>query len=53
MELDKDMDHSNDIEVMVLDDWRVGHALRNTLREIVHRIKVVGLRSTVHKKCRQ
>ena len=43
MQLDKDMDHNNKIEVMLLDVWSVGHVVRNTLREIVHKIRVVGL----------
>jgi len=42
MKLEKDMSHSSSIEVLVLVSWSVQHVARNTLREIVHRIKVVG-----------
>ena len=40
MHIRKDMDHNNNIEVMVLDGWCAGHVLMNTLREI---IQVLGL----------
>jgi len=50
MQLGRDMGHNNNIEVMVLDSWSVGHAMRNTLGEIVRKIKVVGLILIVHKK---
>ena len=49
-QLDRDMGYSNSIEVRVLVGWSVGHAIRSILREIVHKIKVVGLRYTVHKR---
>ena len=52
IQLDRVMDHSNGIEVMVLDGWSVGHAVRNTLGEIVRRTRVVGLRHIVQKRCR-
>ncbi len=52
MQLDRDMDQRRNIEVMVLDGWSVGHAVRNTLREIFHRIRVVGLIYIVHRRCR-
>jgi len=44
IQLDKDMDHSNKREVMVLVSWSVGNVEKSTLREIFHRIRVVGLR---------
>ena len=53
MKLDRDMDHNNNIEVMVVDGWSVGHAVRNDLREIFNRIRVVGLRFIVHRMHRQ
>ena len=52
MQLDMDMDHNSNIEVMVLESWSVGHAVRNTLREIVDIIMVVGLIYIVHKRRR-
>jgi len=36
--------------VMVLDGWSVRDAVRNTLREIAQRIKVVGLTYIVHRR---
>jgi len=48
MHLDRDMGHINNIEVMVLVGWSFGHVVRSTLREILHIIKVVGLRYIVH-----
>ena len=52
MHLDRDMDHSSSIEVRVLVNWSVGHAVRSTIREIVHRIRVIGLRYIMHKRHR-
>ena len=54
MQLDKDMGHisRNNIEVRVLVSWSVGHVARNTLREIVNKIRVVSLRYTVHRRHR-
>ena len=52
MQLDRDMDHSSSLEVMALDGYSVGHVVRNTLREIIHKIRVVGLISTLHRKHR-
>jgi len=43
------MAHINKIKVMVQDDCSVGCVVRNILREIIHRVTVVGLRSIVHK----
>lgn len=50
MELDRDMSSSSSIKVLVLVGWSVGHVVRNTLREIVHRIRVIGLRYTMKKR---
>ena len=50
MHLDKDMDHVSSIELKVLDSWSVEHVVRNTLRDIVHRIRVVGLIYIVHRR---
>lgn len=50
MQQDKDMDHNSSIEVMILDSWSVGHVTRNTLGDIFHRISMVGLRYTVHRR---
>lgn len=51
MQLDRDMGHnSSSIEVRVLVGWTVGHAERSTLREIFHRIRVVGLRYIVRRR---
>ena len=52
MQLDRDMNRNNNIEVLVLVSWSVVHVARNTIREIVHRTKVVGLRYTVHERHR-
>lgn len=54
MQLDRDMgdNSNNNIEVRALVGWSVGHAVRSTLGEIVHIIKVVGLRYTLHMRCR-
>jgi len=52
MQLYMDMDHNKNIKVMVLDGWNVGQAVRNTLREISHRIRVVGLIYIVHRRCK-
>lgn len=49
MQLNRDMGHINNrsIEVRALEGWSVGHVVRNTLRDIFHKIKVVGLRYIV------
>ena len=49
-----DMGHirNNSIEVRALVGWSVGNVARNTLREIVNRIKVVDLRYTMHRRHR-
>ena len=54
MQLDKDMGHisRNNIEVRTLVGWSVGHAERNTLRETIHKIRVVGLRYIVRRRLR-
>ena len=44
------MGRSCTIKVLVLVDWSVGHVVRSTLRDIFHRIRVVGLRYIVHKR---
>lgn len=53
VQLDRDMGHNssnNNIEVRALGGWSVGHVVRNTLGEIVHNIRMEGLRYTVHKR---
>ena len=51
MKLDSDMGHNNNnIEVRALLGWSVGHVVESTLGEIVHKIMVVGLRYTVHRR---
>ena len=50
MQLDRDMGHNRSIEVKALVAWSVGHVVRSILRDIVCRIKVVGLRYTVHRR---
>jgi len=52
MHLDKDMSHNNSIELFALVGWSVGHVERNKLRDILHKIRVVGLRYTVHRRCK-
>lgn len=49
MRLDRDMGHNININVRVYIGLSVGHAVRSILREIFHRIRVVGLRYIVHK----
>lgn len=53
MQLDKDMSHNSSIEVFSLVGWSVGHVERNKLRYIFDKVSVVGLRYTVHRRCRQ
>lgn len=55
MQLERDMGHNledNRIEVMVKDNCSVGYVARIISRRISHRIRVLGLRSIVHKKCK-
>ena len=52
MQLDGEMDHSSSIEVRALVGWIYGHVGRSTLGEIVHHIRVVGLRYIVHRRGR-
>jgi len=42
--------NNNNIEVRELVSLNVGHVVRNTLGEIVHGIRVEGLRYTVHRR---
>ena len=51
MQLDRDIGHNN-IEVRALICLSVGHVVRNTLGDIVHRIRVVGLRYIVYRRHR-
>jgi len=55
MHLNRDtgQNKNNNIEVLVLVGSSVGHAVRRTLRDIVHKIRVVGLRYTMHMRHRQ
>lgn len=41
---------NNKIKVMVRDGCSVGHVVRSLSREIVHRIRVVDLIFTLHRK---
>lgn len=52
MQLDMDMGHNNLIEVRALVSWSVRNKVRNTLGDIVCKIRVVGLRYTLHKRHR-
>lgn len=53
MQLDRDMGHkNNNIEVRALVSWSDGHVVKNTLGEIFHKMRVLGLRYTVHRRCR-
>jgi len=55
MQLRKDMGRSLEssrIEAMVGDSCNVGYLARSVSRRIFHYIRVVGLRSTVHRKHR-
>lgn len=48
MQLETNTSHNSNIEVLVLVGWSVQHVARNTLREVFHRIMVVGIRYIVH-----
>ena len=52
MQIYRVMDCISNIEVMLLEGWSVVHVVRNTLGEIVYRIKVVGLRYIVNRRRR-
>jgi len=44
--------NNNNIEVRALVCWSVGHVVRRTLGEIIHKIWVVGLRYIVQRRCK-
>ena len=50
MQLDRDMSCSSNLEMLVLVSWSVGHVARNTLREFVYKIRMVGLIYIVHRR---
>ena len=52
MQLDKDMSCSSRIEVWVMVSWSVQHVPRRPLSDIIHRIMVVGLKYTMHRRRR-
>lgn len=49
MQLNRDMGDNINIEVRVLDSWSIGNVVRNTLRDIFDRTRVVGPIYIVHK----